>query len=146
MTTAIKANHPIDLQGILNDALGDLAGVVERLRRSLRRTDRPSLEEALRANPGVIHERPQEVYASLCNQEWRHRGTGKVWSCSWRYAGGLVADILGEGDYMDWYCSGLIALDTDPDPWVPEGTVTPEVLEAYAALGWEPVREEDSDE
>src|SRR5688572_89802 len=49
----------------------------------------------------------QNLYAALCNMPWIHVATGQVWSCSWRCAGGIVANRQGEGDYMTWYCSGI---------------------------------------
>ena len=69
----------------------------------------------------------------------------QYWHCSWRHAGGIVATMLQEGDYMNWYCSG-IAAETD-DEWidlghVPEGTVTDQIREDLFQLGWLPVDQE----
>lgn len=67
-----------------------------------------------------------DVYRALSNVEWRH-DDGSRYSCSWRAAGGLVAEIRGKGeDYLDFYCSGS------------EGTVTDEIADALAAHGWHP--------
>jgi hypothetical protein len=54
----------------------------------------------------------QNLYAAMCNRSWQEHAVwpilqGETWSCSWRYAGGIVARLRGEGDYMDWYCSGI---------------------------------------
>lgn len=94
----------------------------------------------------------QNVYAALCNNEFQEQEMwevlrGKTWSCTWRYAGGIVADMRGEGgDYMDYYCSGMMHGhpddNRDPDPYegfVPEGTITEEVRADLAKLGWIPV-------
>jgi hypothetical protein len=70
------------------------------------------------------------------------------WSCSWRHSGGIVADMLEKGDYIDWYCSGIRnnelgnGLDgTVPDvsdgrDYVPEGVVTDEIKADLKKLGW----------
>ena len=78
------------------------------------------------------------------------------WSCSWRSAGGIVADMREQGDYIDWYCSGIGGRDTgygldshtpdlDPDgrTYVPEGEVTEEIREDLKKLGWIPVEWKD---
>lgn len=97
----------------------------------------------------------QNVYAALCNIRWQPAEvwpvlTDKYWSCSWRYAGGIVADFRNgaEGtveDYMDWYCSGIQDFSSDQaDPrfigggHVEEGTVTDEIRKDFATLGWTP--------
>lgn len=82
----------------------------------------------------------QAIYAALCNNEFTKLEvvpilTGKKWSCSWRYAGGIVADMLQNGDYIDWYCSGI---RTD-NSTVPEGCITSVILEDFKKLGWFPV-------
>ena len=73
----------------------------------------------------------QECYAALCNMRWRScEDQSRVYSCSWRYAGGLIASLRGKGeDYLDWYCSGI-------GEGTPEGEVTLRVREAFNALGW----------
>ena len=68
---------------------------------------------------------PMLLYSALCNTLWRHKGSGKEWHCSWRYAGSIVATLRGEGCYLDWYCS------------MSEGLVDEQVLAEIGALGWE---------
>lgn len=79
------------------------------------------------------------LYAALCNTDWiridvipllRQDPKQDMWSCSWRYAGGIIADMLEEGDYIDWYCSGN------------EGYIDPEVAEDLRALGWQGIDDE----
>lgn len=97
----------------------------------------------------------QNLYAALCNRDFQKNDvwpllTNNTWSCSWRYAGGIVADMRGEGDYMDWYCSGIggaVGGGSEYDPelekeqlarrgFVPEATVTEEIREDLFKLGW----------
>ena len=86
----------------------------------------------------------QNLYAALCNNDFQKnevwpRLENKIWGCSWRHAGGIVADMREEGDYVEWYCSGI---QGDPDDdWVdlghvPEGTVTDRIREDLFRLGW----------
>ena len=94
----------------------------------------------------------QNVYAALCNMRWQPVDVMPIlkdeyWSCTWRSAGGCVSEFLGEGDYLDWYCSGmggLASYDADEgdeymakNKHVPEGTVTDEIQEDFARLGWQ---------
>lgn len=70
----------------------------------------------------------RELYAALCNMQWRLRTGGELVSMSWRSAGATVAGLAGRGEcYMDYYCSGS------------EGTVSERIGEALGALGWMPV-------
>lgn len=101
----------------------------------------------------------QNIYAALCNMQWCRIDTWPIlaeeyWSCSWRYAGGIVADMRQEGDYIDWYCSGMGGLadyDTDPVEWaartgyVPESVVTEEIEQDFRRIGWMPVPFKDED-
>ena len=99
----------------------------------------------------------QNIYAAMCNMRWQRLDVMPIlkdeyWSCSWRSSGGIVADMLQQGDYIDWYCSGMGGLDGDYDPdggetfeqwqartgYVSEGTVTDEILADFKALGWTP--------
>lgn len=96
----------------------------------------------------------QHLYAALCNMRWQKREVipilkDQYWSCSWRSSGGIVADLQGKGDYIDWYCSGIgnHLSDDDADDgsatleakgFVPEGTVTEEIENDMYVLGWVP--------
>ena len=78
----------------------------------------PSMEILRTRLQGRASDTPEEIMRRL------QKVKEEVWSCSWRYAGGILADIMGEGDYMDWYCGGL------------EGTVDEEVEQDLYNLGW----------
>jgi len=84
----------------------------------------------------------QNLYAALCNNVFRKNDiipilTEENWSCSWRSSGGIVADIREQGDYIDWYCSGIQHSDEiDISGFVPEGEVTDEIKEDLFNLGW----------
>lgn len=77
----------------------------------------------------------QALYAALCNTSWIPKDVMELlknegYSCSWRYAGGMVARLRNCGDYMDFYCSGI------DDYSIPEGIVTDEVRQDLNELGW----------
>ena len=102
----------------------------------------------------------QNLYAAMCNMRFvrkelfpylRQDPDKDLWSASWRSAGGIVADMLERGDYIDWYCSGMGGLNREYDGdetneqwqartgYVPEGTVTKEIEQDLFKLGWIPV-------
>jgi hypothetical protein len=69
-----------------------------------------------------------KLYGTLCNMRWRKEGSHKLWSVSWRQAGGIVADLRDKSEcYMDFYCSGG------------EGVQDSEILKDFGKLGWEPI-------
>jgi hypothetical protein len=82
----------------------------------------------------------QNLYAALCNNDFVKN---EVWpllqdrycSYSWRYAGGIIADMRQEGDYIDWYCSSYTKGNENWDG-VLEGTVTEEIENDLHKLGW----------
>jgi len=103
----------------------------------------------------------QHLYAALCNNDFTKNEIWpilrkEIWTCSWRHAGGIIADIRDEGNYMDWYCSGIrgsddheisdreLATYTDTErktymakmSAVPEAHVTDEIRRDLLKLGW----------
>jgi hypothetical protein len=88
----------------------------------------------------------QNLYAAMCNMQFQKLDVmpilkNELWSCSWRHAGGIIANMRMHGDYIDWYCSGigdgLGNGDFDGTKgYVSEGTVTDEVKEDLKQLGW----------
>lgn len=100
----------------------------------------------------------QNLYAALCNNSFQKLDAwqilnDKTWHCSWRYAGGIVADMKGSGDYIDYYCSGIgTYLDenevselapegqeryhTVTSKFVNESAVTEEIKSDLKRLGW----------
>ncbi len=102
----------------------------------------------------------QNLYAAMCNREFTKNEVWPIlqeqrWSCSWRHAGGIVADMREEGDYIDWYCSGIRDRADNIDPvefnnlteeqqilyketlaYVSEAVVTDEIREDLLKLGW----------
>ena len=108
----------------------------------------------------------QNLYAALCNNNFQPNQVwpllkGQTWSCSWRYAGGIVAHMRESGDYIDWYCTGIrsaaVAEDSEEyksytaeqqtwhheaKQYVSESTVTDEVCKDLLELGWIVIKEQ----
>lgn len=78
----------------------------------------------------------QNLYAAICNNSFFKNGS--EWSCSWRSSAGIVSNLREEGDYIDWYCSGIPAEWNEPmkGGMVGEGTITEEVRNDLASIGW----------
>ena len=100
----------------------------------------------------------QNLYAAMCNNDFikmevvpilRQDPDKDFWGASWRYAGGIIADMQQKGDYIDWYCSGMGGLaggwEKDEETfsewaartnYVPEGCITDEIRNDLQRLGW----------
>jgi hypothetical protein len=100
----------------------------------------------------------QNLYAAICNNDFMKNDVWPIlkkqyWHCSWRYAGGIVADMRQQGDYIDWYCSGIKNEVSDEEftnmtkeqqeryidyknNYVAESVVTEEIREDLLKLGW----------
>jgi hypothetical protein len=83
----------------------------------------------------------QNLYAAMCNNDFVKVGEKEVWGCSWRSAGGIIADMRMQGDYIDWYCSGMgdglgNGDEKGDKGYVPESYVTEEIEEDLLNLGW----------
>ena len=83
----------------------------------------------------------QNLYAAMCNNDFQRLEVypilvNQVWSCSWRHAGGIVADMRESGDYIDWYCSGIFDEGQHTSGKVAESEVTAEIESDLQRLGW----------
>ena len=111
----------------------------------------------------------QNLYAAMCNNDFQRndvwpRISDQKWHCSWRHAGGIIADMRQQGDYIDWYCSGINNGDWQKTPeevsamtpdqqeyyhmqeqFVSESQVTDEIREDLFRLGWLVVTDSDQD-
>jgi len=111
----------------------------------------------------------QNLYAAMCNNQFQRNDVWPIlseqkWSCSWRHAGGVIADMRGKGDYIDWYCSGINGDETEmtPGDWdnltleqqtrhkdsllfVGESVVTEEIENDLFELGWLVIKENGTD-
>lgn len=115
-----------------------------------------NLEKEMKSDTEIIalcanRETAEDFYRALCNMRWKKKSIlpevdqiveilkGEepgVWHCSWRYAGGIIAEIRNENhgtseDYLDFYCSGN------------EGMVADFVERCFNRLGWEQYPYED---
>lgn len=110
----------------------------------------------------------QNLYAAMCNNDFQRNDvwpilSKKTWGCSWRYAGGVIADMQQKGDYIDWYCSGIrgddelspaeFSLLTEEQQkrylqskeYVSESFVTDEIKNDLFKLGWIVIEEKDQE-
>jgi hypothetical protein len=110
----------------------------------------------------------QHLYAAICNNDFQKLDVMPIlkdqrWSASWRSAGGIVSDMREEGDYIDWYCSGIRGNDElspeefnnlteeqqihykETQAFVPEGLVTDEIREDLKKLGWIVIPNDETD-
>jgi hypothetical protein len=102
----------------------------------------------------------QNLYAAMCNNGFIKLDVIPIlkqeeWGCSWRSAGGIIADMQQKGDYIDWYCSGIRdigvyapakeneqlteeqeARKAVVEKYVPEGCITDEIRNDLQQLGW----------
>jgi len=99
----------------------------------------------------------QNLYAAICNNDFQKLDVWQIlkdqtWGCSWRHAGGIIADMREQGDYIDWYCSGIqseedlifqdnmtqeqIIAIVENRGFVAEGVVTDEISQDLKKLGW----------
>ena len=102
----------------------------------------------------------QNLYAAICNNGFIKMDVIPIlkqeeWGASWRYAGGIIADMQQKGDYIDWYCSGIrdigVYSPAEEDKeltkeqlarleitkkYVPEGMITDEIRSDLQRLGW----------
>ena len=99
----------------------------------------------------IVDSYAQNLYAALCNNEFTKNDVipilrEETWGCSWRYAGGLVARLREEGDYLTWYCSGIGGLSDynheegeqymKEKGYVMEGVVTEEIRNDLLHINW----------
>ena len=77
----------------------------------------------------------QDLWGALSNTTWISLEDDFEYSCSFRFAGGLVANLRGKGEtYMEFYCSGNA------------GYVSPIISTVMSREGWthkETTREEE---
>jgi hypothetical protein len=79
--------------------------------------DKPNLEYDLTNNERIVSKCVnseiycRDLYGALCNNRFFYGDD--EWVCTCREAGGIVADIIKSGNYMDWYCSGNESVVTD---------------------------------
>lgn len=105
-------------------------------------TQEISLENDLRSSKAITFkcqtskDYSQNLYAALCNNEFIKDDI--KWHCSWRHAGGVVANLNQHGDYIDWYCSGI----EKELPYVCEGTITDEIRNDIESFGWRIIESE----
>ena len=115
----------------------------------MKRTVDHNLEEDIRACAWMLKKvqdsetYAQNLYAAMCNNVFQRnevwpRLKDEYWSCSWRSAGGIVAELRGQGDYLDWYCSGIFGAGPADSfqGYVDESTVTDEIRQDLFAIGW----------
>ena len=86
----------------------------------------------------------QNLYAAMCNNCFQKLDVmpilkNETWTCSWRYAGSIVAHMRQSGSYMDWYCSGIADGGKGgvyANGFVSESVVTAELRSDLEKLGW----------
>lgn len=147
MTTMSRSQQRYTFQATSDE----LTDIMENIRNHdfLRDTDlewqKNNMEYDLRTTDWILEkvrnseQYAQNLYAAMCNNRFQQNDVlpilkDQYWSCSWRYAGGIIADMRQEGDYIDYYCSGI--RDSYEGGYVSETVITDEIREDLFKLGW----------
>ena len=162
---SIFAKDPTDAEAKMMVEMYDDWANQDLLREADPEWAKDNLEHDLRSTDWILEKArestiyAQHLYAAMCNQDFIKNDVwpllqDKRWSCSWRHAGGIIADMRQEGDYVDWYCTGISDRE-EMDPlefneltydqqvaykesraYVGEGVITDEIREDLLKLGW----------
>jgi len=155
--------------GHLDDDFFDTIRAQDLLKEADPEWQKDNLEYDLRSTDWILEKvrssesYAQNLYAALCNNDFQRADvwpilTDKFWSCSWRYAGGIIANMRQQGDYIDWYCSGIRSDLSDDDykdlnaegraryqfmknNFVGESVVTEEIEADLKRLGWNVIQD-----
>ena len=150
MSSVNTSSQVINGLGDFSDDIGEALKQYEILREERAMNTENNLEYDLRSAKWICdktkasEQYSQNLYAALCNMEYQKLETMNIlkeetWSCSWRYAGEVVAKMREQGDYLDWYCSSFGRhYDT-----VAEGVVTQEIYDDLKKIGWVPLGDVD---
>ncbi len=65
-----------------------------------------------------------EIWSALAGMQWTHKH-GLEYKCTFRYAAGLISDIIDRGGYEEWYCSAA-----------PHATVSDGISKRMLKAGW----------
>lgn len=106
--------------GEVNNQVGDQSPITEECPY---KCFEEALEKVLGEKIRQSDETATALWSALANVSWSHSVHGEV-AYSFREGGALIAEIIGEGNYMDWYCSG------------PYPQVSSEIAEALSKEGW----------
>lgn len=131
------------------------AKILEEARNRKLEPDDNSLEWHLRTTQWILDKvranevYAQNLYAAMCNNSFLRLEVipilkDELWHCSWRYAGGIIADMRQQGDYIDWYCSGIRGDDMADNGFVNECVVTDEIRADLLKLGWKVIDDDTS--
>lgn len=161
---SLTSSYNDDASKIINKMLESMTKLHEKTLKDNTLTE-PDLEFDLRSTQWICKKAKssvtysQNLYAALCNNYFQSTDLFLIlknanWTCSWRHAGSIIADMREEGDYMDWYCSGIkdtgddnesINIYYETNKFVSEGTVTNEIKQDLKSIGWMVVKSNEVD-
>lgn len=111
------AERPLIIRGGIDGKFRDLASD------GLQGSFEGALYESVYGDLIEDREHATAIWSALTNVEWTYRD-GRSLAYSFRSAGDLIACMLREGDYLDWYCCARA------------GVVTDDIAGSMSCYGW----------